>query len=102
MVRLTRVPRMTVASAARLNLCADRQAENAKTEGNEPDNVLEGGLPVTPGHAEFLPERLEKDLIQNHVLLRNIQIHARPCLVVDDISGALVKQIQGNIVLIFG
>ena len=76
MVRLTRVPRMTVASAARLNLCADKQAQKQKPKGMNPTIFLRTADPVTPGHAEFLPKRLEKDLIQDHVLLRNIQVYA--------------------------
>src|ERR1035437_4667074 len=39
----------------------------AETEGYEPDDILEGGVPITPGHVEFFPERLEEDLIRKSV-----------------------------------
>src|ERR1017187_7046381 len=57
-------------------LVCRQEGEKTETEGNEPDDVLQGGVPITAGKAEFSPERLEEDLLQDHVLARNLQVHA--------------------------
>src|SRR5262249_15507521 len=81
---------------------AQRQAcAKAATERNEPDNVLENRTPITSGHAEFSPKRIEKNFIQNDILLRNMQIHAGTRAVVDDISPVFVEKIECYIALIF-
>jgi len=88
-------------ASAAASLYGRQTSVKAKTERNEPNDVLEVAAPVTPGHAELFPEWIEKDLIQNQVLLRDIQIHVWVSLVVDDISRAFVEQVQGSIALAF-
>jgi hypothetical protein len=42
------------------DLARRQTSAKANAKGNEPDNGLRKRIPVSPGHTEFFPKRLEK------------------------------------------
>jgi hypothetical protein len=63
------------------------------------DNFFEHCAPIAPGQAEFAPERLQNDLVQNLVFRWYLQINTATGMIVDEGFIVLIKEEQGAGVL---